>query len=351
MQNVTVAINGDIARVTIDNPPVNAMGQSVRQGLLQAVADLAGQTGVKAVVLCCAGRSFVAGADIRELGQPPAEPFLPDVLAAIEAAPVPWIAAIGGTALGGGLELAMACHGRVAVTSAKLGLPEVSLGIIPGAGGTVRLPRLVPMTDSVALVTGGKPIGAMQAHKIGLIDRIASDDLLAEAEALTRDLAAKGAPRPTLSRDLIPGAPVDWAAQEVQLRKRSRGASAPLEALAALHVAQDAPVAEALEAERARFLRLAASPEAAALRHIFFTERAAGKSLTRAGAVPADLARVGVVGGGTMGAGIATALLLAGSAVHLIERDPAAASAARGARRRYSGGQRCAGRAVPGQGG
>ncbi|MBW6496353.1 MAG: enoyl-CoA hydratase/isomerase family protein [Burkholderiaceae bacterium] len=129
---VTVTASGDLAHVAIDNPPVNALSQAVRQGLMQAVADLKDQAGVRAVILCCAGRSFVAGADIRELGQMPVEPFLPDVLAAIEASPVPWVAALHGTVLGGGLELAMACHGRVAVRSAKLGLPEVTLGILPG---------------------------------------------------------------------------------------------------------------------------------------------------------------------------------------------------------------------------
>lgn len=329
MDCVRVEIQGDLAKVIIDNPPVNALGQAVRSGLLEAQARIASSAEIKAVVLCCAGRSFVAGADIRELGIPPAEPFLPDVLATIEASPVPWVAAIHGTALGGGLELAMVCHGRVAAPDAKLGLPEVNLGIIPGSGGTVRLPRLVPMADAIALVTGGKPISATQAHSIGLVDRLASGDLLQDAEALARDLAASGAPRQTLSRDPVAGAPLDWAAQEAALRKRSRGAAAPAEALAALRLAATAPPAEALASERERFLRLAASPEAAALRHIFFAERAAGKSLKAEGAEPADLSRVGVIGGGTMGAGIATALLLSGSEVHLIERDAAAADMAR----------------------
>ncbi|MFN4155838.1 MAG: 3-hydroxyacyl-CoA dehydrogenase NAD-binding domain-containing protein [Paracoccaceae bacterium] len=327
MDHVTVETSGDLARVTIDNPPVNALGQAVRQGLMQAVADLSARPGIKAVVLACAGRSFVAGADIRELGQPPAAPFLPDVLAAIESAPMPWVAAIHGIALGGGLELAMACHGRVADAGARLGLPEVTLGIIPGSGGTVRLPRLVPMADAIALVTGGKQIGAVQALGIGLVDRLAQGDLIAGAEVLARELAGQ-ALRPTLSRNLIPGDPIDWPAQEAGLRKRSRGAAAPLEALAALRMASQASAPEALAAERERFLRLAASPEAAALRHIFFAERAAGKGLKTDGTAPADLAHVGVIGGGTMGAGIATALLLSGSDVHLVERDTAAATAA-----------------------
>ena len=328
MTHVHVAVNGPIARVTIDNPPVNALGHAVREGLMAAVAELSNVAGLRAVVLGCAGRSFVAGADIRELGKPPVAPVLPDVLAAIEGAPVPWVAAVQGTALGGGLELAMACHGRVATPGAKLGLPEVTLGIIPGAGGTVRLPRLVPMADAVALITSGKPIPAEVAQSMGLVDRLANTDLWAEAEALALLLADTGAPVSTLSRPLVAAEAVDWSALEGELRKKSRGAQATIEALAALRDAATLPVHQALAGERARFLRLASAPEAAALRHIFFAERSAGDALRSAEGVAADLSHVGVIGGGTMGAGIATALLLAGSSVHLIERDEAAAAAA-----------------------
>ena len=328
MEAVRVEILGSIARVTIDNPPVNALGQSVREGLMAAVAELSGVAGLRAVVLGCAGRSFVAGADIRELGKPPLAPVLPDVLAAIEGASVPWVAAVQGTALGGGLELAMACHGRVAMAGAKLGLPEVTLGIIPGAGGTVRLPRLVPMADAVTLITSGKPIGAEAAQRMGLMDRLATDDLWVEGEALALHLAKSGAAVPTLSRPLVAAEAVDWQAIEVDLRKKSRGAQAAVEALAALRDAATLPAEQALMAERARFLRLAAAPEAAALRHIFFAERSAGEALRRAAGDAVDLSHVGVIGGGTMGAGIATALLLAGSSVHLVERDEAATAAA-----------------------
>ena len=329
MTVVSVEICGEIARVTIDNPPVNALSRDVRAGLVEAGGTVAGADAVRAVVLRCAGRSFVAGADIRELGTPPAEPFLPEVLAAIEASRLPWVAAIHGTALGGGLELAMACHARIAEPGAKMGLPEVSLGIIPGAGGTVRLPRLVPMHEAIALTTGGKPIGAEAAHRIGLVDRLSHGDLMADAEALAFDLVAQDGWQRTLARAPVAGAPVDWDAEAARLEARSRGASAPLEALAALRGAAGLPAAEALTQERARFLRLAASQEAAALRHIFFAERAAGRSLAAAGAPAADLSRAGVIGGGTMGAGIAVALLLSGSDLRLIERDAAAAEAAR----------------------
>ncbi len=328
MADVTVEITDGLGWVTIDNPPVNALGRAVRQGLWDAVVRLR-DADVRAVVLTGAGRAFVAGADIRELGQTPPAPYLPDVLAAIAQAPVPWVAAINGPALGGGLELAMACHARIAVASAKLGLPEVTIGIIPGSGGTVRLPRLVPMETAIKLATGGKPIGAPEALEAGLVDWLAQDDLLTEAAAMARNLAAAGCPEPALARDLVAGDPIDWEAQEALLRKRSRGAAAPLEALASLKCAANAPVDVALAGERERFLRLAKSEEAAALRHVFFAERRAGQALKQADADPVDLSRMGVIGGGTMGAGIATALLLAGSNVCLIERDDPAAEAAK----------------------
>ncbi len=328
MEVVTAEIRDNLGWVTINKPPVNALGQDVRQGLMEAVAQLA-KANVQAVVLTGAGRTFIAGADIHELGKTPVAPYLPDVLAAIADAPVPWIAVINGMALGGGLEVAMACHARIAAPSAKLGLPEVNIGVIPGSGGTVRLPRLVPMPTAISLVTSGKPIGAHEALEAGLVDRLGADDLLAKAAAMARELAAKGRPKPALERDLVAGEPIDWHAQEARLRKRSRGAAAPLEALAALKCAERAPVQKALASERERFLRLAASDEAAALRHVFFAERAAGQELKGAEADPANLSCVGVIGGGTMGAGIAAALLLAGSQVRLIERDATAADTAR----------------------
>lgn len=329
MTVVSLELCGKIARVTIDNPPVNALGCGVRARLLEVCRSVEQDNSVQAVVLSCAGGSFVAGADIRELGKTPLEPYLPDVLAAIEGSRMPWVAAIDGTALGGGLELAMACHGRVAAASARLGLPEVTLGMIPGSGGTVRLPRLVSMKAAVTMVTGGKPVEAEAAFDMGLIDILSNGDLLADAKALAFELMAKGDPVPTLAREPVPGDPVDWSAEEGRLLKRSRGALAPLEALAALREGVDLPPAEALARERARFLRLAASDEAAALRHIFFAERSAGHSLKNTGTESVDLSRVGVIGGGTMGADIAAALLLAGSEVRLVERDKAAAEVAR----------------------
>ncbi|GGH62526.1 3-hydroxyacyl-CoA dehydrogenase [Frigidibacter albus] len=329
MSLVTIDRRNGLAYVTIDNPPVNSLGRSVRKNLLLACTSLAADKEVAAVVVSGKGRNFVAGADIGELGQTPSEPFLPDVLSAIENAPMPWVAAISGVALGGGLELAMACHGRVADRGARLGLPEVNLGVIPGAGGTVRLPRLVPMADAVSMITGGKPIAATHALDIGLLDRIAQADLIRCATALAQELAQKGPPVPTITRPCHSSDKIDWEAVEKQMKQKSRGAVAPLEALSSLHTAAQAPASEALSAERARFLRLTTSEQAAALRYVFFAERAAGKSLRSHDTPPVDLRQVGVIGGGTMGAGIATALVLAGSQVRLVERDAPVAEAGR----------------------
>ncbi|MFC6462869.1 3-hydroxyacyl-CoA dehydrogenase NAD-binding domain-containing protein [Paracoccus aerius] len=319
-----LTIRDQIAHVVIDNPPVNALNQSVRAGMADAAAQVAGNDDIVGVVLSCAGRTFVSGADIRELGNP-LQPYLPDVLAAIAGSPVPWVAALKGTTLGGGLELAMACHGRIADPAGKMGLPEVTLGILPGSGGTVRLPRLVTMELAIAMITGGKPIGAEQAQEAGLIDAVAQGELVEAAEAMVRSLAPG---TPLLDRPLRSAEAVDWQAEEQALSRKSRGAAAPFEALAALRDAVRLPADQALAAERERFLRLSVSDEAKALRHIFFAERNAGGSLRTADATPADLLRVGVIGGGTMGAGIAVALLLAGSQVRLIERDGAAAATA-----------------------
>lgn len=185
---VSVTVANGIATILIDNPPVNATSQAVRQGILDAVNAIDADESVEAAVLACAGRTFVAGADIREFGKPPVEPHLPDVLDAVEKARVPVVAAVHGTALGGGLELALSCHARVADGKARLGLPEVTLGLIPGAGGTIRLPRLVAIDDAVDMVTGGKPVTAEHALSIGLVDRIANGDLLAEAIAYAKNL-------------------------------------------------------------------------------------------------------------------------------------------------------------------
>src|SRR5690606_4299552 len=185
---------GDIAVITIDNPPVNAMSHAVRAGVAEAIDRFASDTEAKAAVLVCAGRTFVAGADITEFGKPPKDPWLPEVVHRIEDAPRIVVAAIHGTALGGGLEVAMGCHYRCAVSSARLGLPEVNLGLLPGATGTQRLPRLVGVRKALDMMISGKPIPAPEAHEAGLVDAIVEGDLEQAAIAYARRLVAEGAP-------------------------------------------------------------------------------------------------------------------------------------------------------------
>lgn len=322
---VNIEQDGGIAIVTIDNPPVNATAHAVRQGLWDAVEQTDGDASVTAVVLICAGRTFVAGADIREFGQPPKDPHLPDLLRRIETASRPWIAAIHGSALGGGLELAMSCHRRIARPDAKLGLPEVTLGLIPGAGGTVRLPRLIAPDMALDMIATGKPISAARAHDAGLLDAMAPDDLLGAAIAMARDTDSPG---PTLGRPVVPetspGA-FDRAAEKIL--SRARGQRAPVAAVEALRNACDLPARDALARERATFLALRDDAQSKALRHVFFAERATTRLDRLKGVDPLPLGHIGVVGGGTMGAGIAAACLLAGLSVTLVERDARAARA------------------------
>lgn len=327
MALVDFKIEDRIAVVTIDNPPVNALNQQLRQELLAAVEAIEADETVDAVVLSCAGRTFVAGADIHELGNPQ-KPYLPDVLQKIDQSAKTWVAALHGTALGGGLELAMACHGRVAAKGTKLGLPEVTLGVIPGSGGTVRLPRLIPLEKAINLVTTGKPISAQEGLASGLIDRIADVDLLADAKRFARELLENPVP-PLLERDVKDAGNMDWDAARRSVTSKARGALAALEAFGALKDAAMFDPEQALVKERQRFLRLSLSDESRALKHIFFAERSAGQSLKNLNAASVNLSHVGVIGGGTMGAGIATALLLSGSTVTLVEQTADAADKAR----------------------
>lgn len=327
--NVSMVIHIDrdrsIAIVTIDNPPVNATAHAVRQGLWNVVETTESDPSISAVVLHCAGRTFVAGADIHEFGQPPKPPTLPDLLNRIEAAGKPWIAAIHGNALGGGLELAMSCHLRIADTGAKLGLPEVTLGLIPGAGGTVRLPRLIAHDLALDMIVTGKPVSAQRALETGLIDAIAEGDLLANAIAIARK-AAK--PTPTLARDLRPE--TSAGAFEQNAKKHlacAKALAAPVAAVEALRNARDLPAAQALARERALFISLRDGEQSKALRYIFTAERNTIRLDRLKGIDPLPLEHIGVVGGGTMGAGIAAACLLAGLSVTMLERNSDAARA------------------------
>ena len=322
---VRVERRGSVAVVLVDNPPVNAFSQAVRAGLRWALDKIAGDAAIGAVVLAGAGRSFPAGADIREFGLPPAAPTLSEVIATLDALPKPSVAAIHGNALGGGCEVALACDRRLMSAEAGIGLPEVKLGILPGAGGTQRLPRLVGALAALDLVTSGRRLGAAEAVKLGLADAVVAGDLLDAAVAEALRLLRDGPAQPRVSARSVPAfdrAAFDKAAAEV--RRRARGQRSPVVAGEAVALAATLPFAEGLERERALFRDLVGSDQAKALRHIFFAEREAPKvpGLT---ATPRPVARVGVIGGGLMGSGIAAACADAGLAVRLVETDDAAA--------------------------
>ena len=324
--SVAIERRGTAALVFIDNPPVNAIGQAVRQGLLEAARALAGEDNLDRVVVTGAGSIFAAGADAREFDGPPVEPHLPDVIAAIEASTLPWIAAVNGAALGGGAEILLACRARIAAPKAVIGLPEVTLGVVPGAGGTQRLPRLVGLGPAVGMISEGRSVKAKEALELGLVDAIAEDPLEA---ALALDLAEIAA-RPVLSALPAPADDPDAvAAARERAMKRMRGQTAPLEAIDLVASSASVPFAEAMAAERETFLRLRQLDQARALRHIFFAERGAKAPDWLAGAEPIDVRSAIVVGGGTMGASIAYALDQAGISACVVETDADGAERAR----------------------
>ena len=318
--------HGDILLVTIDNPPVNALGVDVRRGLMEAIDAADGDASVKAIVLAGAGRNFLGGADIREFGKPPMPPALPDVCNRIEASDKLVVAAIHGAALGGGLEIAMSAHYRVALTSAKLGLPEVALGLLPGAGGTQRAPRLIGAQAALDLMLSGRHAGAAEAAKLGLVDRVEQgEDAAAAGLAYAKELLAAGAPvRRTRDAEALANRDEQRAvieAARVETAKKSRGLFSPLKIVDAVQGALDLPFDEGLALERKLFLECLDSPQRAGLVHAFFAERETAKSPETRDASPRAIASVGIVGGGTMGAGIAVAALDAGLPVTMIERD------------------------------
>lgn len=315
---------GQIAIVTSDNPPVNALGQAVRQGLVDGVERAAADPDVKAVVIRCAGRTFFAGADIKEFGKPPLDPPLRRVHEVIESCPKPVVAAIHGTALGGGFETALACHYRIAVPSARVGTPEVNLGILPGAGGTQRLPRLVGVDNALEFVVFGKPVAAKKALDMGAIDAIVDgDDLAAEAIAFAERLVAEGAPLRKV-RDLPAERTADADAAIAAFRKRiareRRGFFAPERCIDAVEAALDLPFDEGMIKERALFTECMEHPQSRAQRYAFFAEREAGAIPGIGKATPRrDIAHVAVIGAGTMGGGIAMSFANAGLPVTMIE--------------------------------
>ena len=318
-----------VAVVEIDNPPVNATSHGVRAGLKAAIETAARDRAVEAIVITAAGRTFVAGADIKEQGKPQQPPILPEVCATIENCPKPVVAAIHGSALGGGFELTLAAHARIATADAKVGLPEVNLGIIPGAGGTQRAPRLAGVPAAIDLVTSGKPLSATKALALGLIDRIAASDLRAEAVAFARELIGN----PIRRTGALPVPAFDRAAAEQQIaavEKKSRGQVSPSRAARTVLLAAELPIAEGLRRERVIYSELVVSDQAGALRLVFFAERAAAKVPGLDGVAPRPVATIGIAGAGTMGSGIAVACLDAGYKVIVVEQSEAAAEAGRG---------------------
>lgn len=321
---VSIRCDDDLAIVTIDNPPVNALSHAVRQGLFGAVASLDADDAVRGVILICAGRTFIAGADVTEFGKPPMEPHLRDVVAVIEAAQKPWFAAIHGTALGGGFEIAMGCRCRVAVKDAKIGLPEVTLGIIPGAGGTVRTPRLAGVENAVDLITSGKPVGAAKALAMGLIDAVVEGDLLLATMNYARNALATNLPPPTRARTIASPAADYWDARGRSVAHAARGEEAPLRALAVIRKACESDFETAMAYERENFLALRNAPQAAALRAVFFAERAALRPPEMVGLEPRHVTRVGVIGTTPMADALANALRDGGLPVIRGEPDDAA---------------------------
>ena len=325
---VRTEIHDDVALIVIDNPPVNATSQAVREGLVAAVRAAEAGAAVAAIVIACDGRTFVAGADIGEFGKPPLPPALPDVLGAVEASEKPVVAAVHGTALGGGFELALACHARVLDPGAIVGLPEVKLGLIPGAGGTQRLPRLIGMRAAIDLAASGRQVGAQEALALGVADAIAPGDLRDAAIAFARKLV--GAPPRRLSALAPPAfdrAEIDAAIAAVA--KKVRGQTSPRVAAETTLLAAELPFAEGMARERAAFLACLASDQSKAMRHVFAATREAPRAPQLEGVTPRAVARVGVIGAGTMGAGIAVAFADAGFPVTVVETSAAAVEAGR----------------------
>lgn len=322
--------DGAVAVITVANPPVNALGLAVRQGLWQAI-DRFAQDDAGIALIVGEGRLFIGGADISEFGKPPIEPYLPDVCTHIERSSKPVVAAVHGPALGGGCEIALGAHYRLAIKGARFGFPEVKLGLIPGAGGSQRMPRLTGVGPALEMMPAGGSVTAAEALEIGLVDRVAEGDARVAGLAYARELLDNGAPvravgalpRPAYDASAFDAARALW-------QKKSRGEVAPLRAIDAIEAATRMDLDEGVGEERRIFLELMETPQRAGLIHAFFNDRKVAKLPEIEGIAPRNLSHVGVIGGGTMGAGIATACLLSGLSVTLVERDTASAEKARG---------------------
>ncbi len=326
-KSVDLDRRGRVAVLTVNNPPVNALSQHVRQGLNDGIQQAIANPEVSAIVIVCAGRTFIAGADITEFGKPPAAPGLHGVLDLIESSPKPVVAAVHGTALGGGLEVTLACHYRIGVKDARFGLPEVKLGLLPGAGGTQRLPRVVGVEKGLSMMVSGDPIRADEALKAGLIDEIAEGDLTAAGVAFAEKVLNERRPLKKI-RDLddklaaVRGKPEVFANFRKSVARQTRGFRAPENIIKAVEAAVSLPFPEGIKRERELFAELLTSPESKAQRYFFFAEREAAKIPDVPADTPArDVKKAAVIGAGTMGGGIAMNFANAGIPVTVVEMN------------------------------
>jgi len=324
-QSVDLAARGRVAVLTVDNPPVNALSQHVREGLHDGIKRATADSGVQAVVIVCAGRTFIAGADITEFGKPPSEPSLHAVLDLIEGSPKPVVSAIHGTALGGGLEVTLACHYRVGVKGARFGLPEVKLGLLPGAGGTQRLPRVVGVEKGLQMMVSGDPIGADEALRAGLIDEIVDGDLATAGVAFAEKVLDEKRPLRKI-RDLADkleaarSKPEIFAEFRKSVARQTRGFRAPESIVKAVEAAVSLPFDQGIKRERELFVELLNSAESKAQRYFFFAEREAAKIPDVPADTPAkEIKKAAVIGAGTMGGGIAMNFANAGIPVTVVE--------------------------------
>jgi 3-hydroxyacyl-CoA dehydrogenase len=316
---------GSVGVITVNNPPVNALAQGVRQGLIESLARGIDDPGVSAMVIIGGGRTFIAGADIREFGKPPQPPDLHSVLEKIESSPKPVVAAIHGTALGGGLEVCLACHYRVAVAAGQVGLPEVKLGLLPGAGGTQRLPRLIGAEAALRMIVSGDPVRAPRAKELGIVDEVVGEDLRAGAVAFAEKLVAEKKPLRKISAadDKLQAArqnPTLFETFKKSIEREARGYLAPFKCIEAVQAAVTLPFAEGLKRERQLFQECMASPQSKGQIHAFFAEREATKIPDVPPGTPArKIERAAVIGAGTMGGGIAMNFANAGIPVTVVE--------------------------------
>lgn len=354
MSPISTKKHGDILIVTSNNPPVNALGHAVREGLVAAIGEADGDAGVKAVVIICQGQTFFAGADITEFGKPMMLPMLPTVVDIIENCTKPVVAAIHGTAFGGGLEVALASHYRVAVPTAKLGVPEVKLGLLPGAGGTQRLPRVAGVEKALEMAATGNPIGATEAHSIGLVDRLIEGDLEQHAVAFAEEVRnIRPIPKSSERDDKLAAAranPQVFADFRKANGRKFRGFEAPEKNIQAIEAAVAKPYAEGVLDERRLFMELMTGKQARAQQYFFFAERKAAKiegvpEETRA----REIKKVGVIGAGTMGGGISMNFLSAGIPVTIVEMQQEALDRGAGVIRKNYEATAAKGRMTPEQ--